>query len=400
MNPLKRLSHKGAHNVMENLTFNFETKIGATMLSNIFIDTFLPQANGEFVKIYIYLLRCASGNMPLSVSRIADIFNNTEADVIRALKYWEKMNILKLDFNGSQLVNVTFLDFPEVNNGAAENVIRVTSHILDESAVTVSTVTETSTLSSAEFAVSNATVPAPASSKLVNGKIPAYSTAQLKSFKEKDEIAELLFVVSTYLEKTLSATEMNAILFFYDELKFPANLIEYLIEYCVSKGSKSIHYIQKVALAWADEGISTREQAMSATNTYNKNVFAVFNEFKIKGRSPIKSEVDYINKWVNDYAFTLDIVKEACQRTVLQTSKPDFRYCDGILTGWYNNKVHHLSDIEQLDTAFKKKKIEEKAIAANNRTAYTNSVNKNKFNNFQQRTYDYGKLEKELLHIQ
>lgn len=29
----------------------------ATILSNIFIDRFMPKANGEFVKVYIYLLR-------------------------------------------------------------------------------------------------------------------------------------------------------------------------------------------------------------------------------------------------------------------------------------------------------------------------------------------------------
>lgn len=383
---------------MESLTFNFETKMESTMLSNIFIDTFLPQANGEFVKIYIYLLRCASGNMPLSVSRIADVFNNTEADVIRALKYWGKMNLLKLDFNESILVNITFLDFPKANINSAENISSLTSQVLDETIATVPG-NESDNPAVAEFAVSNT---ASAASKLINGKIPAYEVSKLNSFKEKEEIQELLFVASAYLGKTLTPTEINAYLFFYDELHFSKDLIEYLIEYCISKGSKSIHYIQTVALAWADEGITTKEQAMSATNTYNKNIFTVFNEFRIKGRNPIQSEVDYINKWVNDYAFDLDIIKAACQRTVLQTSKPDFRYCDGILTGWKKSNVRHLADIARLDTEFNKKKTAEKAIAANaNRNTGNNTnTNKNKFNNFQQRTYDYEKLEKELLHIE
>ncbi|MFQ7395079.1 MAG: DnaD domain protein [Lachnospira eligens] len=56
----------------------------------------------------------------------------------------------------------------------------------------------------------------------------------------------LLFVIQTYLGKTLSQPEVNAIVYFYDTLHFPADLIEYLIEYCVSKGKTSIRYMRRL----------------------------------------------------------------------------------------------------------------------------------------------------------
>lgn len=367
---------------MNTLKLDFETSTGTTLLSNTFIDTFLPQANGEFVKIYIYLLRCASGSLPLSVSLIADKFNNTEADVIRAIKYWEKMKLLKLEFNGLELSHITFLDISCDIKNTSENIASDTAL---QKAADIKNDDGFNNLASG-------------TKKPANGRIPSYSADKINEFKSNAEISELLFVTSAYLGKTLSATEMNAILYFYEELKFPTDLIEYLVEYCVSKGSKSIHYIQTVAFAWADENITTKAQAVSATNTYNKNVFTVFNEFKIKGRSPIQSETDYINKWVNDYSFTLDIVKEACRRTVLQTSKADFRYCDSILTKWHEANVHHLSDINKLDEEHKKNNIQKSADKNQKNTSATAS--KNKFNNFQQRSYDYNQLEKELLNIQ
>ena len=84
---------------------------------------------------------------------------------------------------------------------------------------------------------------------------------KLSELNSNDDFSMLLFVIQTYLGKTLSQPETNAIVYFYDTLHFSADLIEYLFEYCVSKGKTSIRYIEKVALAWADEGISTVDAA-------------------------------------------------------------------------------------------------------------------------------------------
>ena len=67
---------------------------GVTVVSNRFIDEFMPQANDAQLKIYLYLLRAVSAGLPLDISEIADAFNHTEKDVMRALKYWEKRGVL------------------------------------------------------------------------------------------------------------------------------------------------------------------------------------------------------------------------------------------------------------------------------------------------------------------
>ena len=76
---------------MNTITLHMENRADNTAVSNYFIDTLMPQANGEFVKIYLYLLRCVSaGHISLSVSEMADLFNQTEADILRGLRYWDK----------------------------------------------------------------------------------------------------------------------------------------------------------------------------------------------------------------------------------------------------------------------------------------------------------------------
>lgn len=359
---------------MNKLALYKKAETSSTIISNRFIDDYMAEANGEFVKVYLYLLRCLTDNKPLSIADIADKFNHTETDIVRALKYWEKMGLLSLKGNvGNSITDICFLDILSKN-------------------------TKEETTEESHFAKNegNAVVDVNAAKEENSSirSIPAYSANQLKQFKDNAEVSQMLFVAESYLSKVLSVTETNAILFFYDELKFSTDLIEYLIEYCVSKGSKSIHYIQKTALAWADDGIKTVQQAKNSTNLYIKNCYTVLNAFGIKGRKPVEYEVNYIKKWVQEYSFTLEIIHEACNRTMKNTHQPNFEYADKILKDWYQNKVHHLSDIKLLDEQFQKTKT----VPASDRAKAP--ATKNKFNNFTQRNYDMNKLEKQLLNIE
>ena len=85
---------------MESIRLEKTGNLDMTMISNYFIDKYMPYANGEFVKIYIYLLRSVSNtDSDFSLNTIADIFNHTEMDVMRGLKYWEKTGLLTLLYN-------------------------------------------------------------------------------------------------------------------------------------------------------------------------------------------------------------------------------------------------------------------------------------------------------------
>lgn len=64
---------------------------GVTSVSNLFLDYYMPGANGEYVKVYLYLLRALNcPDISLSVAGLADVMDKTESDILRALKYWEK----------------------------------------------------------------------------------------------------------------------------------------------------------------------------------------------------------------------------------------------------------------------------------------------------------------------
>ncbi|MCF2667440.1 MULTISPECIES: DnaD domain protein [Lachnospiraceae] len=348
---------------MKKLTLTNYAQGNTTVLENEFIDRYMIKANGEYVKVYLLLLRHlneASGM--LSISEIADILECTEKDVLRALKYWKNQGLLD------------YCDHTEEHNADTGRSKAETSETSAHSAAATMTVSDTGAVSDND----SAAVP---------------NIQQYRSRKERKEFKELLFVAEQYLGKTLSAVDIDTITYFFDTLHMSAELIEYLIEYCVENGHKSMHYIQKVALSWNEQKITTVSDAKASTVAYNKNCYSVLNAYGIKGRAPAASEITYIKKWNEEYGFTLDIILEACNRTMNTIHQPNFEYTDTILKNWRSKNVHYLKDIEALDADYLKSKEQKTAQA----TKPDKHIKTTKFNNFDGRSYDMNDLERKLV---
>lgn len=329
-----------------------------TCISNIFIDEHMKDANGEYVKIYLYLIRCLSQDgMEVSISAMADKLDHTEKDVRRALAYWEKAHLLQLEYdNNGEIVGICVLE-PQIS----------------------------SEMSNAVQAIPAITVSIPAINAAAAPKPKSYTPEELQAFQQDDDFQEMMFISEKYLRRPLSKTDLDAILYWYDGMGLSADLIEYLVEYCVERGHTSIHYMEKVAQNWADNQITTVEEAKQSTGNHSQAYCRVMRSFGISGRSLAASERDYIEKWTNTYGFTLDIIEEACRRTINNIQKPSFKYTDSILDNWHRHNIHYVKDIERLD----------KEHAASERKEIP--VTRNRFHNFNQREYDYDALEQQLL---
>lgn len=383
-----------------------------TPISNRFIDEYMLNANGEFVKIYLYLLRAlAAPDYDVSICHIADIFNHTEKDVIRALKYWEQTGLIRLSIDASnQLTNIHINEIEAID--ADSTVLQEHRDLRPDSEKPTAKIVSNS---KTDTPVINTA--AKASVKEKTEAIPAnvapkhtYTANEMDSFKEKSDVIEFLYLAQKYIGKPLSGSDTNTLLYLYDGLGFEAELIEYLIEYCVSNGHKSLRYMEKIALSWTEEGIDTVEKAKANTSLYNKSCYPVLKAFGLNGRNPGESEKALIIKWTNSYGFTMDIILDACNRTMKQIHQPSFEYADSILTKWKERGIRTIGDIQSLDEEHQKNKALHpgKQYYSNNTTtpaasgteAANNSskpASKNSFNNFTQRNYNYETLEKELL---
>lgn len=364
---------------MAKITLHSDSALSATSVSNVFIDEYMSGANGEFVKVYLYLLRQLNApGATFSLSAMADKFEHTEKDIKRALCYWERMQLLRLEYDKD--ANLTGVRFLHTSPRQDNETVSATTSATTES--TISLKQENEPERNTVTAVPS--VPSEPAKK-------TYSAEEISNFRESEAVEELLFISERYLGRTLTMTDVSTILYLSDELGFSTDLIEYLVEYCVSKGHTSIRYIEKVALAWADNKVETVEQAKAVSGIHSQLYFAVMKALGISGRNLVPSETAYIDKWRSNLGFSQELITTACQKTIQAIHQPSFEYTDSILTNWKKKNVSTLEDIARIDEAFQQKK------SASSATNIQNSSSKNKFNNFEQRSYDYDQLEKMLL---
>lgn len=344
---------------MSRMTLTQDQPMDMTLVSNCFIDHYMKDANDAQIKIYLYLLRLIGSGRDTCISDIADQFNHTEKDVLRAISYWEKKHLLEVSYNeAGEPCSLRFIT-PQNQETLAPVVSLVPSE--------------------------------PAAQPVKNTNTTAaktgYSMDQLAALKKNSVFAQILSIAEVYLGRNLTATDVQSLAFIYNDLHFSFELMDYLIEYCVGKGKRRFSYIEEVARTWHTDGITTVAAAREFNYQYNRDVYTVM---KALGRTsePTKTEAEYVKRWYDTYAFDEDVILEACARCVKKVDRNRFEYTEGILSKWHKAGIHHMKDVEKADQEYAKVRVEK---------TQTSRKTKDSFNNFTQRSYDYDALEKELI---
>ena len=365
---------------MATITLHNEPDCSYVCVPLTFLNDHMPQANGEFVKVYLCVLQAFSQtDTDLSTEALADRLSCTEGDIIRALHYWCSHGLLYIEEKDGQILSLG------LKKGTEEQP-------LAEAASTADT-TPTARQSDSLSRSFDAPTSQPEAAK-VPQKPDSLSRDKLAQLRSDEEFAQLLYIVESYIGKPLTPTEITSLDYYYETLHFPAELIEYLVEYCVSKGHKSFRYIESVALGWHSDGIRTIEQAKQQSSQYTQQYYSVLKAFGVTGRSPIDQEIQMIDHWMKDYGFDTELICEACSRTIQQINKVSFAYAERILSRWNEANVHTRQDIEAVDAQHESRRQAQKN---SQKPKTTPKATPSRFNNFDQRSYDYQKLEQQLL---
>ncbi len=237
-----------------------------------------------------------------------------------------------------------------------------------------------------------------------------------------EKFSQLMFIAEQYIGTTLSRADCETFAWLYDGLKMNPSLLEYLVESCVTNGHRSVRYMETVALDWHRKKITTVEQARIYTPLHHKNLYAVMKALGLNGRQPAPSEQKIIDRWFREYQFSLDMVIEACNRTMISIHEPNLNYVESILSRWKKAGISSLAQVQGLDEQFQKMKEEnQKGKTGKDGFAAKGSVLKNstgssmqkktdsfagyrgsgrkpgaQFHDFDQRTYDYDALLKQI----
>lgn len=294
------------------MNIKFTRQNSGIMLDTAFINTFMPDANGGFVKVYLYALMCAENGIEISNAVLASKLGMLESDIVQAFAYWQEKGAV------------------EISDGAV--LFRQLTSQKEQPSVAVSERDETDTV-----------------------KKPDISAAA-DALSGNSQLADMCNYAQEVLGKTLTPQEASTLYWFYDTLGFAPEVILILLEYCVSKDKRSMNYIEKVAMGWHEKGIRTLEQvdAFLKKEADKGDYINVIRKIMGVDRTFSKTETDYLYKWRDEYNMSEEMVALAYEYCVIQISKISFQYMDKILERWHKNGIYTVAEAEADNENFRR----------------------------------------------
>jgi len=374
---------------MEHIVFT-------TAIPNNFIDKYLPSANPTFAVIYIYGFRQYSkGASEISCEQIAEALGLLASDVMKAWEYWEKAGIVKILSRSGEKMALAFLNTDNIREmeTKAETDYETEEEIVTNAAE-VKGVKVFKTLNEAldeepeaeqmELILPESEVP----KRPVVKEFPEYSLKDIEKHLCDPEVGRLFYMAESYMGKLLTDVERRMFLAFYDDLGLSVDVIEVLVDYCVTKNKTHNNYISTVARDWAARGIATLDQAEEYISLFNNEYREILRYFGISGRDPIDKEIEYMHKWMKEDNFSMEVIKLACERTIMNKANPNFSYADGILRKWKQDNISTIEQIKSLEKTY----YDNIKTTNGKRAGTKNKKEKPKFQNYEGRTWDYDKL--------
>lgn len=286
------------------------------------VDRELNKANPDYVVVLLWILRHAgeaftAATIHTSLSRIS------EETAQEALLYWQQQGLLRMEEN--------------------DELYPANSQPLPGESVSIPPVP----------------TPPPAEEKTPAQHLPSRpqkpdNAFVAKRMGESEEIAFLMQEAQQILGRLISNGDSASLLMIHDNFGLPVDVILMLLQYAVSIEKPNMRYIEKVAINWADEEIFTHEKAEEKLRQLSEHSRAwrcVEQLLGITHRSPTKAEDELSARWILEWGFSPDLIREAYERCVNQTGRMNIKYMNKILERWRKEGVSTLQQAQQEQTA-------------------------------------------------
>lgn len=310
-------------NFEQNLSLLFED----LNLPEIFISEYMCAASGDYVKIYLYCLYLSKHKIdvdPLDMSKKLAI---SIATIEQGLKYWEENNVLIR--KGSSYI-LADLKQNEVN-------------------------------------------------KLYKPKLALSTEDAIKNTEKNVYRSQAITAINEmFFQGLMSETWFADVNLLFSKYMFDENVVISLFNYCYDRKALHRKYLFTVADAWAKNGIKDQNDLDRYSLNYEKAIQIKRTIAKKLGltRNLSQYEEAYVDKWVLEFNYPLDVIEIALKRTTSKTN-PSFDYLDKIITDWHERTLTTAQDVNDFIKSQKEKNKKIKELASTNQTvmqAYKDSV--------------------------
>ncbi|MCL1935818.1 MAG: DnaD domain protein [Defluviitaleaceae bacterium] len=356
------------------------------VLSQKFIES-MQETNTLYSVLYIKALSTSDGKIsyicPKETSRL---WNVSETEVICAFQYWQAKRFIHLIFE--EKLKVEFID--NINENTLNT---IESPAKDNSIVHIDFAKEKTNkfkkTENDDEVVKEEELEETEFENFCNNisynykeyDKPYYSPTEIEMYKDNAIINRLFTKAEKYFGRLLKSDEQSTILGFYDWIRMPTEVIDFLLYYCSENNYKNFKDVEKLAMILADNYIDTKDEAKKYLSNSNnllntkekhKEILKAIGAF---GRNLTPAETVYVDRWFNEYSYNLDMVLEALDKTVINNGKPSFSYTEKILKNWHDAGIRSVEQIALYESNFYETNLK-------NKSKKKTKSQSNKFSNF------------------
>ena len=296
-----------------------------TMIPDIFFSEHLSELPGDYLKIYMYILFLSKYGKDIKLNDLSKKLNIPLKSINDGLKFLEEHGLITKKTTGYIIVDLQ----------------EATLHNLYKPNLTIS-------------------------------KEKIEQTAKNKS---KAKVIE--HINNMYFQGIMGPSWYNDIDLWFKKYNFDEQVMIALFDYCYKRSALHRNYIQTVAEAWASNKVKTYndlDNYYSQQEGLNKMKKSIAKKLgKYNGLT--QYEEAYIENWVLNYGYDMNIIEIALKRTTFKQN-PTFEYINSIITDWHDRNLRTPSEIN----AF----LEQRKKQDKNAKELKSKVNKA---NYEQRQY-------------
>ena len=297
------------------------------------VDKHIKVAGGAQLKVLLWILRHAGERV--NTETLAGSLSMHTADVRDAVQYWVETGLLT-----AQAEKL----YPSANTTAQQEENKIKNHAPDRpQEAPKNPPVELTKHVARPRALSRPQKP------------DAFFVAQ--RMETSSEIAFLMQEAQVILGRPISNGDAATLLMLHDNDGLPVDVIIMIMQYAISLGKNSMKYIEKLAISWAMEEIDSIEKAESKIRHLDNRRRAwrvVEKTMGIDHRSPTAKEEEMANRWICDWGFKEDLIREAYERCVNAKGKYISGYIDSIIKRWQQSGVHTLEQARHESQRFSK----------------------------------------------
>lgn len=326
--------------------------LGETAIENIFINDFMPMANGTAVKVYLFGFKCSqevNSKKELTHDTISKHLNMPLEDVHRSWDFWESKGIIKKVINNDSY-DIEFLSLRQlIASGLYKN--------------------------------------------KTNTQVQTKSNINMMEASKNPEIKKMFYQVDQIMRRQLVPNERNIVLDWIYEQNIDLEVIIRAFSYCVEdRGVKHINYIASVVRGWQDQGILTivdLEEHFAKSQSHYNHYKTVYRTLGYANKLPSAGDKEIIDIWLDDFKLEMDFIVKVLTETSKKTSNINMNYMHKAIESLFKQNITSIAEFET--------HLINRASKPSSKTSSKKKPTTNKFHNFNQREkYSNDELEKKL----